>query len=184
MLILVKDRIEQHRLKMWLGLVLLFVLGLTCVGARGPHHPSGKVAQHHVHYKPSKINGESKFNQDEQLLHDTEHLQEHLGEMNQEIDLSKLSKEELEFYYFQLHDADHNSKLDGLEILQAIMHTTHSLEENENSTASQANDIAYYIELIDKALEEDDVDKDGFLNYPEFISGGRKPSIQPQVKMV
>lgn len=46
--------------------------------------------------------------------------------------MSNLTDEELEFYYFQVHDNDKNSKLDGLELLQAIAHTKHDDEHFEN----------------------------------------------------
>lgn len=76
--------------------------------------------------------------------------------MIEEPDLSKMSDEELEFYYFQFHDTDKNSKLDGLEILQAILHTDHqghsSDEENENSDENNAeqkiDDTSYYAGLF------------------------------------
>ncbi|KAI4463615.1 multiple coagulation factor deficiency protein 2 neural stem cell derived neuronal survival protein [Holotrichia oblita] len=100
---------------------------VSCSGSRGPHHPRGGViVKHHVHYKPSRGGVEEKLTQNEELLHDKAHIQEHLEEVIEQPDLSKLTDEELEFYYFQLHDTDNNSKLDGLEILQAILHTTHS----------------------------------------------------------
>lgn len=52
-------------------------------------------------------------------------LQEHLEEVVKEPDLSNMTDEQLEFYYFQFHDVDKNNKLDGLEILQALFHIDH-----------------------------------------------------------
>ncbi|KAK9717579.1 EF-hand domain pair [Popillia japonica] len=143
---------------------------------------------------PSRGGVEEKLTQNEELLHDKAHIQEHLEEVIDQPDLSKLSDEELEFYYFQLHDTDNNSKLDGLEILQAILHTTHSNNYHEDdsetvdneieSVKDENDDLDYYIELIDRVLAEDDKDQDGYLNYPEFVAGGRKTNIQPSVKMI
>ncbi len=75
---------------------------------------------------------------------------------------------------------DENIKLDGLEILRAIMHTeeheSHS-HEDENSLADNQEDhkepvpIEYYIELIDEVLREDDTNNDGYLSYPEYVVG-------------
>lgn len=52
-------------------------------------------------------------------------MQEHLEEVVKEPDLSNMTDEQLEFYYFQFHDVDKNNKLDGLEILQALFHIDH-----------------------------------------------------------
>lgn len=96
-----------------------------------------------------------------------------------------MSDEELEFHYFQLHDFDKNQHLDGLEILQAIRHTLnhHSEEEEHEETdmedANKANDeFEYYIELIDRVLQEDDTDQDGFLSYPEYVAGRKRENEQ------
>ncbi|KAF5308916.1 hypothetical protein FQR65_LT00616 [Abscondita terminalis] len=138
---------------------------------RGPHHPRGEtIVKHHVHYTPSRYKSE-KLTQDEELLHDQSHLEEHLPEV---IDLSKMSDEELEFYYFQVHDSDKNSKLDGLEILQAIHHTSHNVENSRGDIEDKDNDFQYYVELIDRVLIEDDTDNDGFLSYPEYVAGRQK----------
>ncbi|XP_072353443.1 uncharacterized protein [Scyliorhinus torazame] len=54
--------------------------------------------------------------------HLEEELKHHLGE----LDLNEISEQELEFYYFTLHDFDKNMLLDGLEIMTAL---EDSLEE-------------------------------------------------------
>ncbi|CAH1371236.1 hypothetical protein MTP99_012723 [Tenebrio molitor] len=174
------------------GYFLLMVLAYVTEG-RGPHHPRGEPVVKHVHYRPTKTSPE-KLTQDAQLLHDKEHLQEHLEEVINEPDLSKMTDEELEFYYFQVHDTDKNSKLDGLEILHAIFHTIHDDEKNEENgedtnVDSKEEDFEYYVELIDRVLLEDDLDKDGYLSYPEYASGRKKAIIaerknQPSVKMI
>ncbi|KAJ8976822.1 hypothetical protein NQ317_011818 [Molorchus minor] len=157
---------------------------LTLAFARGPHHPRGeKVIKRHVHYKPSKT-APQKLTEDEQLLHDTEHIQEHLEEIVPKPDLSKMTDEELEFYYFQLHDKDKNSKLDGLELLQAISHIGgHDYDTNDENEAKDGffEDFEYFVELIDKVLIEDDVDQDGYLSYPEYVAGRRQPKINKRL---
>nr|XP_023029869.1 multiple coagulation factor deficiency protein 2 homolog isoform X1 [Leptinotarsa decemlineata]XP_023029876.1 multiple coagulation factor deficiency protein 2 homolog isoform X1 [Leptinotarsa decemlineata] len=150
---------------------------LVFTEARGPHHPRGeKIVKRHVHYKPSKETNE-KLTEDVQLLHDKEHLQEHLEDVIPDPDFSKMTDEELEFYYFQVHDTDKNSKLDGLEILQAIIHTDehNDAEGNDGNhvSSTQSSDLSYYIELIDQVLEEDDADHDGYLSYSEYVARRR-----------
>lgn len=120
--------------------LLLLLCGFVLADSRGPHHPRGEpIVAHHVHYRPSR-GVEQKLLQDEELVRDTEHLQEHL----EEVDVSKMTEEELDFYYFQVHDTDKNSKLDGLEILQAIMHTDHDDGSGEGSREGDDN-TSYYI---------------------------------------
>ncbi|KAJ3659294.1 hypothetical protein Zmor_010990 [Zophobas morio] len=165
----------------------LLMIWLNATEGRGPHHPRGEPVVKHVHYRPTKTQPE-KITQDKELLHDKEHLQEHLEEIINEPDLSKMTDEELEFYYFQVHDTDKNSKLDGLEILNAILHTTHE-EEKKDDIQAEEDDFEYYVELIDRVLKEDDLDKDGYLSYPEFTSGRRNAILadnknQVSVKMV
>ncbi|KAJ8969380.1 hypothetical protein NQ314_001779 [Rhamnusium bicolor] len=159
---------------------LLYILALAY--ARGPHHPRGeRVVRRHVHYKPSRQANE-KLTEDVNLLHDKEHIQEHLEDLISEPDLSKMTDEELEFYYFQVHDSDKNSKLDGLEILQAILHTVahededvhHENENKEQLLNANSNDLNYYIALIDQVLNEDDIDMDGYLSYSEYVAGRRQ----------
>ncbi|XP_044729157.1 multiple coagulation factor deficiency protein 2 homolog [Chrysoperla carnea] len=181
-----------------LFLVLLYFICLNLlpiVKCRGPHHPRGqKIVHQHTHYRPRRDSGDAstenenppKITQDEQLLHDKEHIREDLEEANNNhIDLESMTDEELEFHYFQLHDFDNNTKLDGLEILQAIQHTAHAHDENtEDNTDvenSNENDLNYFIELIDRVLAEDDMDHDGYLSYPEYVIGRMKDG-ESQIK--
>ncbi|XP_057651160.1 multiple coagulation factor deficiency protein 2 homolog [Diorhabda carinulata] len=157
-----------------LNLLSLFVVYTE---PRGPHHPRGEnIVKRHVHYTPSK-NANEKLTEDMQLLHDKEHIQEHLEDLIPDPDFSKMSDAELEFYYFQVHDSDKNSKLDGLELLQAILHTDENYgyqdDDEEHVQHDDSPDFNYYVELIDQVLEEDDVDHDGYLSYSEYVSQRR-----------
>lgn len=92
-----------------------------------------------------------------------------------------MTDEELEFHYFQLHDFDKNNRLDGLEILQAIHHTethehdnNHEHENEPEDEETKRQNFEYYVELIDKVLEDDDADNDGFLSYAEYAAGRKR----------
>ncbi|XP_046663907.1 multiple coagulation factor deficiency protein 2 homolog [Homalodisca vitripennis] len=161
-------------------LLVLVVWGTPSGGMRGPHHPRG-----HYHHQPRT---DTKLTQDTELLRDVEHIKEDLGDwgMSQE-DVHKLTPEEMDFHYFKLHDFDNNTKLDGLEILQAIYHTVHKEKEAQAShdeegsgghspdTHSSADDdLPYFIELIDQVLAEDDQDNDGYLSYIEYVIGRQR----------
>ena len=39
-------------------------------------------------------------------------------------DVSQMSAEELMFYYFRMYDVDLNTKLDGLELVKALIHNS------------------------------------------------------------
>jgi len=76
--------------------VLLAVSLEPIVGFRGPHHPKSSVSHHH--YVPIK---NVKLTQDEELLHDVVHLAEDMGSLANQIDVSQMNPQELEFYYFK-----------------------------------------------------------------------------------
>ncbi|KAH0947178.1 hypothetical protein HN011_000192 [Eciton burchellii] len=133
---------------------------------RGPHHPRSGLSHHH--YTPQN---NIKLTQDTELLHDTTHLKEDMGSIADQLDFSEMTKQEIEFHYFQSHDIDNNTKLDGLELLHAIQHTFH---EDVEEDMIHPEDLPWIIELIDKVLEEDDVNKDGYLEYVEYVLGRQR----------
>ncbi|CAH1124231.1 unnamed protein product [Ceutorhynchus assimilis] len=163
----------------------LFQMLVTITFARGPHHPRGEpLVKRHTHYTPGK-NAE-KITQDFELLHDKEHIEEHLKEVAPKIDLSKMTDAEIELFYFLLHDTDKNSKLDGLELLNAILHTTHDNSGhqhiyNRTFDDENGNDIdnpemsegsfEHFVDLVDQVLKEDDKNQDGYLDYTEYVDG-------------
>ncbi|KAK2582278.1 hypothetical protein KPH14_004621 [Odynerus spinipes] len=168
-------------------LAFLGVLGLciaSVAGLRGPHHPKSTVSHHH--YSPQK---DVKLTQDTNLLHDATHLKEDMGPIAAQLDFSKMSEQEIEFHYFKVHDIDNNTKLDGLEILYAIQHTLH--EHNSAADESKSSDevhedeeqvkpedeLPWIIDFIDRVLEEDDLDNDGYLGYVEYVLGRQKDHI-------
>lgn len=48
------------------------------------------------------------------------------------------------FKIFRVHDFDNNTKLDGLEILQAIQHTVHSHDQSSKGETSP-EDFQHYV---------------------------------------
>ncbi|XP_021349311.1 glutenin, high molecular weight subunit PW212-like isoform X2 [Mizuhopecten yessoensis] len=135
--------------------------GPTGGGGRHGHHQGG-------------------FRQKEQV-HNLDHIKEHLKEV---IDKPKedMTEEELEFHYFKLHDYDANNKLDGTEITKAITHF-HDDHENANATPEEqaANKKVFSDEelsnIVEMVLKEDDLDKDGYITYAEFVKAQRKAQV-------
>ncbi|CAN7983680.1 unnamed protein product [Ixodes hexagonus] len=141
------------------------------------HQQQGMVAaQHGV---PNMPQGGS-FIREKAHVQDRAHIQEHLSEMlgpNQ--DMSKMSEEELQFHYFKLHDNDDNNKLDGLELIKSLIHwhveeSKHlATQGNQQPTPHGTTKLFTDQELanmIDPILEMDDKNRDGFIDYPEFVN--------------
>uniref|UniRef100_A0A182XM46 EF-hand domain-containing protein n=1 Tax=Anopheles quadriannulatus TaxID=34691 RepID=A0A182XM46_ANOQN len=143
------------------------------VGAKGPHHPGGefsrKADKHHL---------------DEHLQPERDHLEDDLKRLPiGEQSLTEMSEDEKNFYYFKLHDSDNNDNLDGLEMLHAATHH-HSKSDGQlhgiDRAATQTGDdraplldddeFNHIIEVIDDFIEFADTDKNGLLNYPEYIN--------------
>lgn len=81
--------------------------------------------------------------------------------------LQEMSEEEIHFHYFKLHDTDHNNRLDGLEILQAVSHFDRSRDahpEKERRVQSEEE----LEDLVNRVLDDDDRNNDGYIDYPEF----------------
>ncbi|XP_060069035.1 putative cyclin-dependent serine/threonine-protein kinase DDB_G0272797/DDB_G0274007 [Ylistrum balloti] len=122
---------------------------------------------------------------DNKIVHDEAHLKEHLKE---EIDTSKpMTPQEMEFHYFRLHDADNNTKLDGLEIMSALSHMSNMYDLTAAEKAGKSEqEVAelqrkrsdgatkHYADIVDKVLREDDFDHDGYISYPEYVSARRR----------
>ncbi|KAM8946730.1 multiple coagulation factor deficiency protein 2-like [Pelodytes ibericus] len=116
--------------------------------------------------KAAKDNFPSHAFHNKTIITDHHHLEDDLKHEIGDIDLDKVSEEELEFYYFTMHDFDHNKLLDGLEIMAALQD---SLEHYLGDAFSKEGKMKHYIEMTDEVLEEDDLDKDGFLSYVEYM---------------
>ncbi|XP_052748104.1 multiple coagulation factor deficiency protein 2 homolog isoform X4 [Galleria mellonella] len=101
------------------------------------------------------------------IAQERDHIQEH---MEVPIDTSKMSEQELQFHYFKMHDADNNNKLDGCELIKSLIHW-HGSNGVEIDSAVIYKD-ADLEEIVEGALKQADVNKDGFIDYVEFKSAG------------
>lgn len=95
------------------------------------------------------------------------------------IDTSKMSEQELQFHYFKMHDADNNNKLDGCELIKSLIHW----HEQGHKQAPQAGTPPVgekifgddeLVNLIDPILNMDDHNRDGYIDYPEFVRAQQK----------
>ncbi|KAJ1152939.1 hypothetical protein NDU88_005712 [Pleurodeles waltl] len=146
-------------------LQLWCLLGLVCQFVPQSSSDNNKVDGGSPHAMP----GDAFHNKS--IITDHHHLEEDLKHQIGEIDLEKLSEEELEFYYFTLHDFDQNKRLDGLEILAALRE---SLIHHVGSVFTQEEQMKIYTDMTDEVLEKDDLDKDGFLSYVEYMHSQKR----------
>ncbi|XP_033122247.1 multiple coagulation factor deficiency protein 2 homolog [Anneissia japonica] len=118
----------------------------------------------------------SKFH-DGNIVRNQDHIKEHLQEEVNINTTANMTKEELEFHYFEQHDLDNDTKLDGLEILAAISHMMpFEPKYPETKTAQQIRDekIDFYAEQTEYILKENDYNNDGYLSYSEYALARRR----------
>lgn len=96
-------------------------------------------------------------------------------------DVSEMSEEEKSFYYFKIHDTDNNDNLDGLEMIKAAIHRHGNFELQDELTHVTSNFLMHSLEhnkfisvvvflgVVDEFLDFADLDKNGLLNYAEYI---------------
>ncbi|KAI1284888.1 Multiple coagulation factor deficiency protein 2 -like protein [Halotydeus destructor] len=139
-----------------------------------PNQPGfGQPAGGHVDH--NQVQPGQNILHDNNRIHDREHLKEHLHGVVSEPDVSKMSEEELQFHYFKMHDNDNNNKLDGCELIKSLIHW--HVEESKHlganapptGTTKLFND-GELSQMIDPILEMDDRNRDGFIDYPEFVA--------------
>jgi len=126
--------------------------------------------QHHQQFQPGQ-----NLLHDKNRIQDREHLKEHLHGVLGEPDVGKMSEEELQFHYFKMHDNDNNNKLDGCELIKSLIHwhVEESKHLGANAPPQGTTKIFTDLELqnmIDPILDMDDRNRDGYIDYPEFIA--------------
>ena len=106
----------------------------------------------------------------QELSKEAEHIKEHM----EHVDTSKMTEQELQFHYFKMHDTDGNNKLDGLELVKSLIHWHDEANHDPKSGQPKPEQKIFQDEelqnMIDPILDSDDKNKDGFIDYPEFIA--------------
>ncbi|XP_012548201.1 multiple coagulation factor deficiency protein 2 homolog [Bombyx mandarina] len=114
------------------------------------------------------------------IAQERDHIQEH---MDVPIDTSKMSDQELQFHYFKMHDADNNNKLDGCELIKSLIHWHEQGHKQENPPSEAPVGEKIFnedelVNLIDPILNMDDHNRDGYIDYPEFVRAQQKSQKQ------
>jgi len=118
------------------------------------------------------------------LIRDTEHLMDDMGEVYTEEELAKMETDERVFTWFQAHDHDEDGTLDGLELVKALSHD-HNYHHDKEDPATLDEDphdpfqhtdpaerqrFRRVVKAVDSLLVEDDVNDDGYIDYSEFMA--------------
>lgn len=112
---------------------------------------------------------------DKTHVQDREHIKEHLQGVVNQPDVSKMSEEELQFHYFKMHDNDDNNKLDGCELIKSVLHWHVEESKMMGAKAPPQGTTKIFADselsmMIDPILDMDDRNRDGFIDYPEFVA--------------
>ncbi|XP_060527181.1 multiple coagulation factor deficiency protein 2 homolog isoform X2 [Cylas formicarius] len=137
------------------------------------HQPQGGGHHHGGHHgQPQQILNAAN------IQHEKEHIAEHL---EVPIDTSKMTEQELQFHYFKMHDGDNNNKLDGCELIKSLIHWHEQGSKEKQGVEEKVFKDDELVNLIDPILNVDDTDRDGYIDYPEFIRAQQKATGgQPQ----
>jgi len=139
------------------------------------HHEGHETEHHHNHNENENVGD---------LVRDTEHLMDDMGDVYTEDELAKMETDERVFTWFQAHDQDSDGTLDGLELLKALSHDHNyhhdtddiAIVEEDPHDPAQHTDPAErqrfrrVVKAVDRLLEEDDVNDDGYIDYSEFMA--------------
>merc|ERR1711970_197709 len=145
------------------------------------HAPSGHSTPPTGH-APRVPSYQPKHNMNFNLKKEREHIKEQVKE--EYMDLANMDDDKLLMQYFRKHDTDNNHKLDGLELLKAIARMEeddhhHDDDDDDGNVPEKPKEteasgpkfsIDQIIPIVDSILEQDDKDKDGYINWPEFVS--------------
>jgi len=122
-----------------------------------------------------------------EVIMDAKHIIEDMGEIFSEQQVDHMDLDEKLFLWFQTHDWDKNDQMDGLELFKALSHdhNYHHDEEESSDDIDAINDPMQHTapaqrqrfrrteKIVDKLLDLDDIDKDGQISFPEFVSAFR-----------
>lgn len=118
------------------------------------------------------------------LVTDTEHMVDDLGDWYTKEELETMNVDEKVFTWFTAHDWDVDDHLDGLELVKALSHEHnyhHPEEENipeedhlhdpaQHTDAAERQRFRRVEKIVDEILEEDDSNYDGLVSFPEFMT--------------
>merc|ERR1711953_896936 len=139
-----------------LGITLLFCMGTSLATFDDGPKPKGPPIRRH-----------------QNIQVDIEQEREHIKDQVKEayLDTATMDDGQLLMQFFKKRDSDNNMKLDGLELLTALVEMEEDGNHHHGEHAENTEEFINredYASIVDNILEDDDIDKDGYINWPEF----------------
>ena len=84
--------------------------------------------------------------------------------------VKEMTKEEKQVNWFKTNDYDNNDKIDGLEIIQSMIQHEISSKKDGGSEYRGFQDLdeGQYIMVVEEWLKNQDINNDGFVDFPEW----------------
>ncbi|KAB7499119.1 Multiple coagulation factor deficiency protein 2-like protein [Armadillidium nasatum] len=143
-------------------ITILFISGLlSFVSTTVSHGPGSHSHMKHKHHHPELKKGNRKsVLENDEVVQDKEHLKEEAPSLHlTKEQIENMTSEEVEFHYFTIHDLDKDNNLDGLELMQAIMHIAtgpdtplEGLSDYEREEALKERRIKFESKMVDVTL--------------------------------
>lgn len=91
------------------------------------------------------------------------------GDSNSLSSLASAAGIKPEFLSFKAHDYDNNDKIDGLELMALILtEKVGGHQQDALSPEATAQQMQLGSQIIDRLLDEEDLNRDGFLDFNEY----------------
>lgn len=105
--------------------------------------------------------------------HESDHIREHLDHLAGGDSIKDSTPEQMEFYYFKLHDYDGDNRLDGNEIGKALTHFDHKDDAlpGDNEPMLKEMEMA---DMVDSVLADEDTNGDGYIDYTEYVAAQKR----------
>jgi len=130
----------------------------------------------------------------EEMILDNEHIIDDFGDVLNEDEIKKMDIDEQLFLWFKAHDWDENDCMDGLELLKALSHDHNyhhpeeedgeehevidGVDQDQHTPAANRQRLRRTEKIVDKILQDNDVDYDGVISFPEFLSAFKSDNMK------
>merc|ERR1719376_3566 len=153
--------------------------------AQSQHHQQQphQQQQQQIHQQQEPVQGQIQEKRGRVLHKNIDHERKHVEEhMKVPVDTSQMSEQELQFHYFKMHDTVANNKLDGCELVKSVIHW-HEESHGQKPGARRSPPPKIFLDselssMIDPILVSDDKNKDGFIDYYEFLAAQQNAQIK------
>ncbi|VDK79777.1 unnamed protein product [Litomosoides sigmodontis] len=154
--------------------VFMLVLFTLVLAHQAPSFPGQNIEKplemHHqgqMHQKQAAPQVAREFGGEQ--VKNAEHINKHLDGKREPT--AKMTPEQLQFHYFNMHDLDSDESLDGIELIKAITHFDEENRDSRQSSTQLPPPVITELEIermLDPIFDSDDINRDGYISYAEF----------------